>query len=232
MVNSKWYIARCSVFEPSAEQVEQRRLECGIPRWPHAFVTAHCDIEKLLEVLEQRICCLRVWGTPLRGVAGFLRVDRHKGDSALNRYDFRIVHYTGSNMIELYKRKWTKHDLTRYIGIYQPDRRDQIPRSKDGFERGGRLFEVWTGSGLSFHVLADRALDISTCQYKGMSLTWRSPSVMLTPRIMMPQVQPGCVRSREACWSRVDWTPSAHRIGMRMKSSAFTVASAIRLPER
>jgi L-fucose isomerase-like protein len=42
-------IARCTIFEPSANQLEQRRLECGIPRWPHAFVTAHCDIEKLLE---------------------------------------------------------------------------------------------------------------------------------------------------------------------------------------
>jgi hypothetical protein len=45
----------------------------------------------------------------------------------------------------------------------------------DGIERGVRIYEAWTGSGLSFHVLADRALDISTCQYKGMSLTWRSP---------------------------------------------------------
>jgi hypothetical protein len=42
-------IARCTIFEPSANQLEQRRLECGIPRWPHAFVTVHCDIEKLLE---------------------------------------------------------------------------------------------------------------------------------------------------------------------------------------
>ena len=42
-------IVRCSVFEPSADQLEERRLECGIPRWPHAFITAHCDIEKLLE---------------------------------------------------------------------------------------------------------------------------------------------------------------------------------------
>ena len=40
---------RCSVFEPSMEKLEQRRLECGIPRWPHAFVTAHCDMERLLE---------------------------------------------------------------------------------------------------------------------------------------------------------------------------------------
>jgi L-fucose isomerase-like protein len=42
-------LTRCTVFEPPAKQLEQRRLECGIPRWPHAFVTAHCDIERLLE---------------------------------------------------------------------------------------------------------------------------------------------------------------------------------------
>jgi hypothetical protein len=42
-------IVRCTVFEPSADQLEERRLECAIPRWPHAFITAHCDIEKLLE---------------------------------------------------------------------------------------------------------------------------------------------------------------------------------------
>jgi L-fucose isomerase-like protein len=42
-------LTRCTVFEPQAKPLEQRRLECGIPRWPHAFVTAHCDIERLLE---------------------------------------------------------------------------------------------------------------------------------------------------------------------------------------
>lgn len=42
-------IARCSIREPKAEELEKRRNECGIPFWPHAFVTAECDIEKLLE---------------------------------------------------------------------------------------------------------------------------------------------------------------------------------------
>ena len=42
-------VVRCSVFEPPEEQLEARRGECGIPFWPHAFVTAHCDIDKLLE---------------------------------------------------------------------------------------------------------------------------------------------------------------------------------------
>ncbi len=42
-------VTRCTVFEPPAQQLAERRRECNIPFWPHAFVTAHCDIEKLLE---------------------------------------------------------------------------------------------------------------------------------------------------------------------------------------
>ena len=42
-------LTRCSVFEPPAAQLEQRRLECGIPRWPHAFVTLHCNVDQLIE---------------------------------------------------------------------------------------------------------------------------------------------------------------------------------------
>ncbi|NIV13635.1 MAG: hypothetical protein GWN62_20850 [Aliifodinibius sp.] len=42
-------IARCSIFEPPKKDLEKRQNECGIPFWPHAFVTAHCDIDKLIE---------------------------------------------------------------------------------------------------------------------------------------------------------------------------------------
>ncbi len=42
-------VTRCSVFEPPAEEVEDRRKESGIPFWPHAFVTAHCQIDALIE---------------------------------------------------------------------------------------------------------------------------------------------------------------------------------------
>jgi L-fucose isomerase-like protein len=51
-------IARCSVFEPTAAHLEQRRLECGIPRWPHAFVTAHCNIDQLLEAWNNEYAVL------------------------------------------------------------------------------------------------------------------------------------------------------------------------------
>jgi len=78
-------------------------------------------------------------------------------------------------MSEIYKRKWTRRDLGRYVGTFDQVAGIKPLEAADGVERGGRIFEVWTGSGLSFHTLADRALDISACQYKGMSLTWRSP---------------------------------------------------------
>lgn len=42
-------ITRCTVFEPPKDKLEDRKLEAGIPFWPHAFVTAHCDMDELLQ---------------------------------------------------------------------------------------------------------------------------------------------------------------------------------------
>lgn len=51
-------ITRATVFEPPADQVEARLNECGIPFWPHGFVTAHCDINQLLEHWTNEYACL------------------------------------------------------------------------------------------------------------------------------------------------------------------------------
>ena len=51
-------VARCEVNEPSDEEIKARREECGIPFWPHAFVTALCDIDKLLEYWDSEYACL------------------------------------------------------------------------------------------------------------------------------------------------------------------------------
>ncbi len=51
-------ITRCSIFEPPAETLETRKNECGIPFWPHGFVTAHCDIDALLEAWYNEYACL------------------------------------------------------------------------------------------------------------------------------------------------------------------------------
>jgi len=51
-------IARCTIFEPPADQIEKRKNECGIPFWPHGFVRAHCDIEQLLQSWNNEYACL------------------------------------------------------------------------------------------------------------------------------------------------------------------------------
>jgi hypothetical protein len=51
-------ITRASIFEPSPEQVRERLNECGIPFWPHGFVTAHCDIDALLQNWTNEYACL------------------------------------------------------------------------------------------------------------------------------------------------------------------------------
>ena len=51
-------ITRATIFEPPKEQVQQRLNECGIPFWPHGFVTAHCDIERMLDRWTNEYACL------------------------------------------------------------------------------------------------------------------------------------------------------------------------------
>ena len=51
-------ITRASVFEPPAERLADRLNECGIPFWPHGFVTVHCDVNKLLQHWTNEYACL------------------------------------------------------------------------------------------------------------------------------------------------------------------------------
>jgi hypothetical protein len=46
----------------------------------------------------------------------------------------------------------------------------------DGVERGIRLLEFRTGSGLRFTVLIDRAMDIADCEHNGRAIGWHSPA--------------------------------------------------------
>ena len=51
-------VVRVSIFEPPADQIQNRLNECGIPFWPHGFVTAHCDIDALLQHWTNEYACL------------------------------------------------------------------------------------------------------------------------------------------------------------------------------
>ena len=59
-------VTRATVFEPPRSQLQQRLNECGIPFWPHGFVTVHCDVEQLLQHWTNEYACLG-YGADLYG---------------------------------------------------------------------------------------------------------------------------------------------------------------------
>ena len=48
---------------------------------------------------------------------------------------------------------WTKGELRRRVGHMDQVAGIKALQGADGLERGSRVFETWTGSGLTFQVL-------------------------------------------------------------------------------
>jgi hypothetical protein len=90
-------------------------------------------------------------------------------------------------MTHLYDRNWTRRDIERYVGRMDQLAGIKLVEAGDGMERCSRILQVWTGTGLSFHILADRGLDISTCRYRGISLAWDSSVGEVHPSYFDPQ---------------------------------------------
>ncbi len=59
--------------------------------------------------------------------------------------------------------------LTQFAGV-------RLVTLGDGVERGMRMLEFHTGSGLYFSVLVDRAMDIADVNHKGRAIGWHSPT--------------------------------------------------------
>lgn len=90
-------------------------------------------------------------------------------------------------MAFLYGRHWSRQELHQWVGHVDQVAGIKSMAAADGLERGGRMLQVWTGSGLDFTVLADRALDIYACRYKGIPLAWISPIGAAHPAYYEPQ---------------------------------------------
>jgi hypothetical protein len=64
-------IVPCTIFEPPAEEVQSRLAECGIPFWPHGFVTARADMDALLQSWTNEYACLGYGADLLPAIADF-----------------------------------------------------------------------------------------------------------------------------------------------------------------
>ena len=79
-------------------------------------------------------------------------------------------------MVELYGKVRSRRDIAASAGSLSQFAGVRLMTLGDGVERGIRLLEFRTGTGLRFTVLVDRALDIADCEYRGMAIGWHSPA--------------------------------------------------------
>lgn len=79
-------------------------------------------------------------------------------------------------MVELYGKTLSRRQVAERSGMLSQFAGVRLMTLGDGVERGIRMLEFRTGSGLRFTALVDRALDIADCDFRGQSIGWHSPS--------------------------------------------------------
>jgi hypothetical protein len=90
-------------------------------------------------------------------------------------------------MAKFLGKTWSKQELLQYVGHMEQLAGIKAVEGGDGAERGARMFQVHTGSGLTFRVLADRALDISACRFNDIPLSWTSSTGEVHPAYYEPE---------------------------------------------
>jgi hypothetical protein len=90
-------------------------------------------------------------------------------------------------MATLFNRTWTRAELLNYVGDLSQIAGIRLGEWADGVERGLRVADVRTGSGLAFSVLLERGMDIGPASYKGQPLAWVSPTGWAHPMYFDPQ---------------------------------------------
>ncbi|HTM81544.1 aldose 1-epimerase family protein [Asticcacaulis sp.] len=79
-------------------------------------------------------------------------------------------------MISLFGKEYSRRALAAHTGQLSQFAGVRLMTLGDGVERGVRMLEFRTGSGLRFTVLVDRAMDIADCEHNGRAVGWHSPS--------------------------------------------------------
>ncbi len=84
----------------------------------------------------------------------------------------------------LFGRNLTKTDLRRHIGDFRQVVGVELVELQDGAQRGLRVLEFKSGSGLCFTVLVDRSMDFGRFDYKGIPFAWQSGTGFRHPSLI------------------------------------------------
>jgi len=89
--------------------------------------------------------------------------------------------------MRIFGREYSRKALQGYTGIMAQLGGIRPFELSAGRERGVRGFELTTGTGFAFTVLADRALDITRASFRGRSLVYLAPAGEVHPAYYEPQ---------------------------------------------
>jgi len=90
-------------------------------------------------------------------------------------------------MVALYNREWTKQELLSHVGDIGQLGGIRMLTLADGPERGVRAAELRTAAGFRSIVYLDRGMDIGLAEYKGVPLSWLSPTGAVHPAFHEPR---------------------------------------------
>jgi len=90
-------------------------------------------------------------------------------------------------MAQLFGRQLSRQQILAYVGDLSQVAGVKLTEWADGNERGVRVAEVRSGSGLRFHVLLERGMDIGPADYKGAARGWVSPTGFSAPAFFEPE---------------------------------------------
>ena len=85
-------------------------------------------------------------------------------------------------MAILFGQQYTREELLTRVGDLTQVAGVRMMELSDGAERGVRIADVRTGSGLRFQISLDRGMDLSMAVYKVVPVAFRSPNGDVHPQ--------------------------------------------------
>lgn len=93
--------------------------------------------------------------------------------------------------MRLYGKELTRREVAALSGDLGQFAGVRLMTLEDGAERGQRVLEFRTGTGLRFTLMVDRCLDIGSCDYNGMAVGWNSAAGFRNPAYHDPEGEQG-----------------------------------------
>jgi Domain of unknown function (DUF4432) len=94
-------------------------------------------------------------------------------------------------MVQLHGRSYTRREIAAHAGQFAQFAGVRLMTLENGLERGVRMLEFRTGSGLNFTVMIDRGMDIGECAHKGRAIGWVSPTGFRSPWLTDTEAEGG-----------------------------------------